>query len=91
MSNTSLYILGAGCSVKYGYPLAAGFVPELESFSQTLSGDSPKLKRCVDETVTLLRQENVQTLDDLTFRIHNHALDERTARVAQRLDAGCIE
>lgn len=75
-SNTSVYILGAGCSVKCGYPLAAGFVPELESFSQTLGGDSPKLKRCVDETVALLRQENVQTLDDLTFRIHNRALDD---------------
>ena len=23
MSNTSVYILGAGCSVKFGYPLAA--------------------------------------------------------------------
>ena len=76
MSDTTVYILGAGCSVKYGYPLAAGFIPELESFSCTLGGDSTKLKRCVDETVALLRQENVQTLDDLTFRIHNGALDD---------------
>lgn len=76
MSNTSVYILGAGCSVKYGYPLAASFVPELESFSRTLGDDARKLKRCVDETVTLLRQENVQTLDDLAFRIHNRALDD---------------
>lgn len=75
MSDT-VYILGAGCSVKYGYPLAASFLPELEAFSRTLGGDAVKLKRCVDETVTLLRQENVQTLDDLTFRIHNRALDD---------------
>ncbi|MEI7732644.1 MAG: hypothetical protein WCO56_23940 [Verrucomicrobiota bacterium] len=77
MNATTIYILGAGCSVKYGYPLAAGFIPELESFSRTLDGDSPKLKRCVDETVALLRHENVQTLDDLTFRIHNRALDDQ--------------
>lgn len=75
MSDTTVYILGAGCSVKYGYPLAAGFIPELESFSRSLAADAQTMKRCVDETVALMRQEKVQTIDDLTFRIHNRALD----------------
>ena len=64
MSDTTVHVLGAGCSVRYGYPLASGFVPELESFSHSLGDDAQQLKRCVDETVTLMRQESVQTIDD---------------------------
>ena len=75
MSGTTVFILGAGCSVKYGYPLAAGFVAAFESFSRSLGDDAQKLKRAVDETVTLMRQANVQTIDELVFRIHNRALD----------------
>ncbi len=76
MSGTTVFILGAGCSVKYGYPLAAGFVGAFESFSRSLGEDAQKLKRAVDETVTLIRQANVQTIDDLVFRIHNGVLDD---------------
>ena len=75
MSATTVYILGAGCSVKYGYPLAANFVPAFESFSRSLGGDAQKLKQAVDETVMLMREANVQTVDELVFRIHNRALD----------------
>src|SRR6266571_5011574 len=76
MRNTTVYILGAGCSVKYGYPLAADFVPAFESFSRSLGGDAQKLKEAVDETVMLMREANVQTVDELVFRIHNRTLDD---------------
>lgn len=76
MNNTIVYILGAGCSVKYGYPLAANFVSKFESFSRSLGSDAHKLKQAVDETVMLMHEENVQTVDELVFRIHNRALDD---------------
>ncbi len=75
MSDTTVYILGAGCSVKYGYPLAANFIPAFESFSRSLGGDAQKLKHAVDETVVLMREAKVQTVDELVFRI-NRALDD---------------
>ena len=76
MSDTTVYILGAGCSVKYGYPLAANFVPAFESFSRSLGGEAEKLKRAVDETVALMDEANVQTVDELVFRSHNRALND---------------
>ena len=76
MNRTIVYVLGAGCSVRHGYPLAAHFVPAFESFSLSLGDDAQKLKRAVDETVSLMRQANVQTIDELVFRIHNRALDD---------------
>ena len=76
MSDNTVYILGAGCSVEYGYPLAANFIPAFESFSRSLGGDAQKLKHAVDETVMLMREANVQTVDELVFRIHNSALDD---------------
>ena len=76
MSGTTVYILGAGCSVKYGYPLAANFVPAFESFTRSIGGDAQKLKRAVVETVALMSEANVQTVDELVFRIHNRALDD---------------
>ena len=69
MNSKTVYILGAGCSVKCGYPLAKNFVPAFESFSPSLGGDAEKLKRAVDETVALMREANVQTVDELMFRI----------------------
>jgi hypothetical protein len=76
MRETTVFFLGAGCSVKYGYPLAAGLAPAFESFRQSLGDDARKLKQAVDETVALMRQSNVQTVDELVFRIHNGVLDD---------------
>jgi len=76
MSRTTVYLLGAGCSVKYGYPLASQFVEVLDSFGKSLSKSAEKIRRCVEETVTLMRKGNIQTLDDLTSRIHNGVFDE---------------
>ncbi len=78
MNDSIVYVLGAGCSVSSGYPLAAGFITSLEHFRQTLGEDPQKgrLKSCVDETVKLMRQAGVQTIDDLTFRIFHKVLDD---------------
>jgi hypothetical protein len=76
MSDNTVYILGAGCSVKYGYPLATNFVSAFESFGRSLGDDGEMLKRAVDETLELMRKANARTVDELVFRIHNGALDE---------------
>lgn len=75
MSETTVVVLGAGCSVKYGYPLAKEFVPALESFRASLGVDAEKLKNCIGETIQLLRDANAQTVDELVFRLHTRALD----------------
>lgn len=77
MKDSIVYVLGAGCSAKYGYPLATGFIPALESFSQSLGNQNTKrLKRSVDETVTLMRRANVLTIDALALRIDQGRLDD---------------
>jgi hypothetical protein len=73
---TKVVVLGAGCSVKYGFPLAAGFVPRLKTFSATLPSTAAKLKACVDETVALMGSSKAQTLDELTLQIRNGVLDD---------------
>ena len=88
MSGTTVYVLGAGCSARYGYPLAASFLPAFESFIRSLDDKAQKLNRCVDETVALMRQANVQTIDELVFRIHNRALDDPKHQSTQAYGVG---
>ena len=76
MNGTMVYVLGAGCSVRCGYPLGAGFVPALEDFSRCLGNDAQKLKRCIRETAALMREVNAQTMDEFVHRIYNRALDD---------------
>jgi len=78
MKDSIVYVLGAGCSANYGYPLATGFIPALESFGQSLAGNpnTERLKRSVDETVILMRRANVRTIDALALRIHQGKLDD---------------
>src|ERR1039458_8629314 len=98
----TVYILGAGCSAGQqpdgpGFPLACEFVSALDEFSQKrLAGnDCQKLKSLVVDTVKLLRQEKVQTLDTLVARLGAEARDtsnrltnnERQRRDVQVLDA----
>lgn len=79
MKDTIVYVLGAGCSANYGYPLATGFIPALETFSREFLTDVPdrqRLKQCVDQTVALMRHASVQTIDALIDRIHKQLLDD---------------
>jgi hypothetical protein len=73
---TTVYILGAGCSVSAGYPLARDFVSGLEMFGSTLGEGCERLKRGIKETVDLMRRVNAETVDDLVSRIDKGAVDE---------------
>jgi hypothetical protein len=69
------YVLGAGCSARYGYPSAKDFVSHLDQFGKTLGGEAARLKACVEETVALMLRENVQTVDDLAARLHDASFE----------------
>jgi hypothetical protein len=78
----TVYILGAGCSVGKppigpGYPLASEFISSLEQFEVKLDNkdDCRKLKKCVSDTVTLLKREKAPTMDALAARLGTRAHD----------------
>jgi hypothetical protein len=64
---TRVYILGAGCSVCGGYPLASEVPVSLRQFSESLvsNDQAQQLRKCVEDTVVLLDQFKVQTTDQL--------------------------
>lgn len=70
MKNT-VYILGAGCSVDYGYPLARDFVAALKDFADVLGQrtNCKRLQACVVNTVSLMEHHQSPTVDRLVLRI----------------------
>ncbi|MFN0067050.1 MAG: hypothetical protein ACKVYV_05375, partial [Limisphaerales bacterium] len=66
-----MFILGAGCSADCGYPLAKGFVSELEKFAQGLA-DKPEcqgIRRKCQTTISRLRERGLETLDELAANL----------------------
>jgi hypothetical protein len=73
-----VYLLGAGCSAPYGYPLAKEIVSHLDALGKTLGPKAGRLKACIEETVTIMRKHNVRTVDDLSFRLHHNSFEATT-------------
>src|SRR5689334_22772782 len=71
----TIYILGAGCSYDFGYPLAKDFVQKLETYAAQIGRDSQFIKQCAEETVNLMRQVPVLTIDDLVTKIESGIFD----------------
>ena len=74
--NSTLIILGAGCSFNSGYPPASNSFPRLAAFRDSLGDDATKLRRFVTQTLDLVEKlrkqgESVETLD--TFSRHRFA------------------
>lgn len=72
---TTLLILGAGCSVSSGYPLAAKMLEGLSQFGQGLGNDANRLRALVEKTLALVKHlaasgETVETLDTLAKLLH---------------------
>jgi hypothetical protein len=67
MKSKKVYILGAGCSVNYGYPLAKNFLEALKQYQATLERreNCKQLKQCLTNTVTLMEGRNAPTVDRL--------------------------
>jgi hypothetical protein len=50
---TKVVILGAGCSAKYGYPLAQQTREHLQQFADSITDAAPKVCNLVRQTVDL--------------------------------------
>jgi hypothetical protein len=73
--NSTLIILGAGCSFRSGYPLANNSFPRLTEFRDSLGDEAVKLRGLVTRTLDLVRTlreqgESVETLDTLARLLH---------------------
>lgn len=71
MKDKIVYMLGAGCSASYGYPLAKSFRDALREYGDTL-GQQPnceRLRQCVTKTVTLMEKYQSPTVDRLVLQI----------------------
>src|SRR5437879_3333156 len=71
MKDAIVYILGAGCSANYGYPLAKDFRDALREYGVAVGGrpNCERLKQCVIRTVSLMEQYQSPTVDRLVLRI----------------------
>ena len=65
MKSKKAYILGAGCSVCNGYPLAKDFLDALKQYQAALERrtNCEGLKQCLINTVSLLEKRGAPTID----------------------------
>lgn len=79
--NLKVFILGAGCSADYGYPLAKDFVECLKNYGKELEtrANCDRLKQSVASTIALMEQSRTQTIDRLVRWI-----DEEPTRIGSR-------
>lgn len=71
MNPLKVYIMGAGCSVCGGYPVANQVREKMLDFGRTqLTHDKAKeLRRCVDQTCAWMEHFNVDTIDKLAEKL----------------------
>jgi len=73
--NTKVAILGAGCSLDYGYPIANQMRSHMSDFATSIELTAPKLHKLVCNTLELFDElaaqgSPAQTLDDLAWLVH---------------------
>jgi hypothetical protein len=73
VKSKKVYILGAGCSVKYGYPLAKDFLGSLKQYQAVLERrtNCKRLKQCLAKTITLMEKHSAPTIDRLVRQIED--------------------
>ncbi len=71
MKSINLYILGAGCSANYDYPLAKDFRGTLKEYRRTLDRrpNCARLIQCVTNTVSMMERFNSPTIDRFVLQI----------------------
>jgi len=61
-----IFILGAGCSVKSGYPVGESLASQLDGFYGQIPGDCTGIQKCVRSTLNLIiGRPAIETLDQL--------------------------
>src|SRR5208282_4440220 len=71
MKDKIVYILGAGCSANYSYPLAKDFRAVLSEYGDGLSEkpNCERLRQCVTNTFNLMAQYQSPTIDRLVLQL----------------------
>ena len=79
MKNKVVYILGAGCSANYGYPLAKDFREALREYGGALEQrpNCERLTQCVTKTIRLMEKYQSPTIDRLVRQIDDDLERER--------------
>ena len=88
--NSTLIILGAGCSFESGYPLANNSFPRLAEFRDSLGDEAVKLRGLVSKTLDLVKEfrkqdESVETLDTLARLLHEGRAGGETMQKRNKL------
>ena len=71
MKDKAIYILGAGCSANYGYPIANDFLNDLKKYECVLEErvNCEHLRTIVADTISLLQLYQTPTIDRLVRRM----------------------
>src|SRR5581483_3225313 len=75
-----LFILGAGCSVNAGYPVARNMVNALEAYAKPLPAEAKQIRGCVERSVQLMKRLGVNSIDELAHRLAQGRADENINR-----------
>lgn len=89
MKHVRVFILGAGCSAKYGYPLGIGLTRQLQEFySEELPNDCTNIRQSVSDTITVMNGlPAIETLDQLAKHLeeecsaHNQAEEQTDQQI----------
>jgi hypothetical protein len=79
VKSKKVYILGAGCSVSYGYPLAKDFFDALKAYQGTLERrtNCDRLKQSLTNTITLIEKHRAPTTDRLVRWIEDEVARQK--------------
>ena len=81
LKESRVFVLGAGCSAQYGYPLGDTLADQLQEFRRDIPDDCALIRQSVSNTVTLMeRHPTIETLDQLAKQIEDDFLAWRSQR-----------
>ena len=71
-AESRVFILGAGCSANYGYPLGNALINQLQQFQSQIPEDCTLIRQSVTDTIALAaRYPTIETLDQLAKQIED--------------------
>jgi len=74
-AESRVFVLGAGCSAQYGYPLGDTLTDQLQEFRRDIPDDCALISESVSNTITLMKGlPTIETLDQLAKQIDDDFL-----------------
>ena len=75
-ADARVFILGAGCSAKYGYPLGNTLVSQLRNFRSKIPEGCDLIRKSVEQTIDLMNGlPELETLDQLAQHLEDKLAD----------------